>query len=95
MPSLSKRPDNDGRHYRKGRRYEQKIVKEAREDGRVAFRSAGSKSPVDVVIIDAVGRTIKLIQAKAGKSMSDGAREALERSLAYLNGTYEVEFVVK
>lgn len=83
------------KRYRKGADYERKIVKAAREDGKLAFRSAGSHSPIDVVIISNDDRTIKLIQAKAGKSMSDKAKARLRESLGYLNGTYEVMFEVK
>ena len=83
-----------GWRYRKGARYEREIVNSAREAGRLSFRSAGSHSPIDVVVIDSKKRTIELIQAKAGKSMSEKARDKLEASLRYLNGTYEVEFKV-
>ena len=80
--------------YRKGYRYERSIVNKARSNGKLAFRSAGSHSPVDVVIISSKERTIELIQAKAGKSLSISARKRLESSLSYLNGTYEVKFIV-
>lgn len=80
--------------YRKGARYERAIVNAARSNGSLAFRSAGSKSPVDVVIISHEKRTIKLIQAKAGKSMSEQARNRLGAKYKFLNGTYEVVFEV-
>lgn len=80
--------------YRKGYEHERKIVNAARQDGKLAFRSAGSHSPVDCIIIDSEGRTIELIQAKAGKSLSENARRELEHKYKYLNGTYEVKFIV-
>ena len=38
--------------YQKGADRERKIVNRAREKGHIAFRSAGSHSPIDVCIID-------------------------------------------
>jgi len=51
------------RAYIKGRAKEQKIVRDAKNDGCIALRSAGSKSPIDVVIIDYKN---KLIERSAG-----------------------------
>ena len=81
--------------YRKGADYERKIVKGAREDGKLAFRSAGSHSPIDVCVIDSKKRTITLIQAKAGKSLGASARQKLVEKYKFLNGTYEIEFKVQ
>lgn len=80
--------------YRKGAEYERKIAKEAREDGKIAFRSAGSHSPIDVCIVDHENRMIFLIQAKTGDSYSDVSKKRLEKQYAHLNGSFEVRFKV-
>ena len=49
-------------NYLKGVRKERKLVNDARAQGFLAFRSAGSHSPIDVVIIDPEHETIKLVQ---------------------------------
>jgi len=55
------------KNYQKGTRYERKLVNESREEGKIAFRSAGSHSPIDVVIIDTKNMKIWLYQCKKGK----------------------------
>ena len=52
--------------YEKGRRAEYQAKKELEADGFTVIRSAGSKSPIDLVGIDF--NIIKLIQVKAGKN---------------------------
>ena len=84
-----------GRLYKKGARYERAIVNNARRSGKLSFRSAGSKSAIDVVIIDSEKKTISLIQAKAGKALSRSIKHALEDKYRNLNGTYEVKFIVQ
>ncbi len=54
------------KNYIKGKNYEQELVRTAKKDGFLAFRSAGSHSPIDVVIIDDEAKIIWLIQAKTG-----------------------------
>ncbi len=53
--------------YERGRRYENKIVNDFKTNGCISFRSAGSHSPIDVVGIDELSKTIYLIQCKTGK----------------------------
>ena len=55
------------RKYQKGYRFENKLVNLHKGEDKIAFRSAGSHSPVDVVAIDLKTKTIKLIQAKASR----------------------------
>ena len=55
------------KNYRKGYRKERQIVNEARERGCIAFRSAGSHSPIDVCIINKKYKTIQFLQCKSGK----------------------------
>lgn len=56
------------KNYQKGRRFEQKLVREEREKGNIAGRTAGSKSPIDLFSIDVKNKKIRFVQAKKGKS---------------------------
>ena len=83
------------KQYVKGARYERKVVNEAKELGNIAFRSAGSHSPIDVITIDPTLRLIRLIQCKAGKSYSQKFKDNLEKKYEFLNGeNWEVCFEV-
>ena len=79
------------RNYINGANKERKIVNAARERGAVSFRSAGSHSPIDVIIIE--GSTIRLIQSKP-KSMSQAKKDALQAQYGHLEGDYKVTFEV-
>jgi len=81
------------KNYVKGRRKEYRIVKEEKDNDCIAFRSAGSHSPVDIVSIDGKNKIIRLIQAKPD-TMSQNAKNKLLEENKLLNGTFEVEFVV-
>jgi len=61
------------KNYVKGVRFERKLVNQARAEGLIAFRSAGSHSPIDVVIIDKFKRKIDLIQCKKAKKYNKDA----------------------
>lgn len=80
-------------NYVKGRRQEYKLVNQAKKMGCVAFRSAGSHSPIDVVAIDTAQKRISLIQAKPD-TMSENAKNKLKEENIDLNGVFEVEFLV-
>lgn len=82
------------KNYIKGVRKERKLVNDARDRGHVAFRSAGSHSPIDVCIVDYRNKVIHLIQAKPD-SMSYNQRKKLLESLAHLAGIYEVNVSVE
>ena len=90
-------PTNRNRNYKRGYEKERRIVNEARDRGCIAFRSAGSHSPIDVAIIDYNNAEIKLIQCKSTKKLKGGIepklKEKLERELGFLNGTYTVRFM--
>jgi Holliday junction resolvase len=58
--------------YKKGADFERKIVNAFRKMGCTALRSAGSHSPVDIVVIQ--DKEILLIQCKKGK-LSKPAKE--------------------
>lgn len=77
--------------YEKGKRFEQKLVREAREQGKLAFRSAGSHSPIDLAIIDPRTRQITFIQAKKGKSKMSIAEK---QDFTNNTGQYFVQFKV-
>lgn len=81
------------RNYEKGRRKEYKIVHKERDKDRLAFRSAGSHSPIDVVSIDVNSKQIYLIQSKPN-SMSENAKNKIIKKNELLNGTFNVSFVV-
>lgn len=81
-------------NYQKGARKERAIVNKARGEGKLSFRSAGSHSPIDVIIVDKLCKVIKLIQSKPN-SMSNNAKKKLLDSLSYLNGVYRVEVSVE
>lgn len=81
------------KQYIRGRRKEYKIIYSERAKGRLAFRSAGSHSPIDVVSIDYENKEIFLIQSKPD-TMSQAKRESLEEQNKKLNGTFFVKFMV-
>ena len=76
--------------YAKGVRYERQIVNNAREKGKIAFRSAGSHSPIDVCIIDKESKRIQFIQAKATKA----SQKALEKEFNSYSDEWLVIFEV-
>ena len=82
------------KQYTKGRRKEYAIVHNEKVLGRIAFRSAGSHSPVDVVFIDTQEHIIRLIQSKP----DDYAPIAILRLMKLnerLNGTFKVIFQIR
>ena len=81
-------------HYNKGVRKERKIVNAAKAEGCIAFRSAGSHSPIDVCIIDIKNRQIRFIQSK-GDSITPRQVEKLLEELIEINlFKFEVSFEV-
>ena len=80
-------------NYVKGRRKEYKIVNDAKAKGFLAFRSAGSHSPIDVVIIDLQEEEISFIQCKPD-SISEKEKNKLRENLKRLNGFFLVDFEV-
>ena len=76
--------------YRKGADYERKIVKEAREKGMIAFRSAGSHSPIDLCIIDKEHRKILFVQCKT--NLTNTMKKKIEEEFEGLKGDFEVNF---
>lgn len=76
--------------YQKGVRFERKIVNDARAEGKIAFRTAGSKSIIDVCVIDMKNRTVRFIQAKDTKN----SWKRLESDFKKLTDEYLVKFEV-
>ena len=82
------------KNYVKGRKKECKLVNMYKQAGKIAFRSAGSHGPVDVVVVDAENKKIALIQSKPD-SMSENAKKKIEEENKELNGVYKVRFFVE
>ena len=81
------------KNYVKGVRKERQIVNDARSKNLIAFRSAGSKSIIDVVIIDIKNKTIQLIQSKP-ETIHTIQKIKLENKYNYLNNNFKCNFEV-
>lgn len=81
------------RNYEKGVRKERAIVNTAKSEGHVAFRSAGSHSPIDVCIINHRDRKIQLVQAKPD-NFSKLDHDRIMQEWRILSGKYDVEFLI-
>ena len=82
------------KNYLKGVRKERREVNKARSRGLVSLRSAGSHSPIDVVVIDHYRHVIKLIQCKPD-DMSFNDKQKILNDYIFLNGRYTCEFIVR
>lgn len=80
-------------NYLNGARKERRIVNKARAEGKIAFRSAGSHSPIDLCIIDKEKKEIKFVQVKP-KKFGKKAAERLEKELGWLNHNFKCSFEV-
>ena len=82
------------KNYIKGRNKEYKIIKNLKFlNYNIAHRTAGSHSPIDVFAIDKINKKILFIQSKPD-NYSVTNTEKLETDLAWLNGFFEVKFIV-
>ncbi len=87
------------KNYLKGTRKERRIVNDARENGHIAARTAGSHSPIDCFIINKEARVITFVQSKPD-SMSELkkngemkiAAKRIHDELDFLNGQWVVIF---
>lgn len=68
--------------YKRSVKRERQLVNEARDEGLIACRSAGSHSPFDVWIIDHAKKQVRLIQVKTTK----GARTVIMRDKKVFDG---------
>lgn len=81
------------KNYVNGRRKEYKLINIAKQGGCLSFRSAGSHSPIDVVIIDKKNRQIRLIQCKPN-NISAAKKQRLLDEQKEINGIYYITFEV-
>ena len=81
-------------NYQKGARKERKLVNEARAAGLTSFRSAGSHSPIDVIVVNHRTKELWLVQCKPNNFSKSKTDKLLEDN-KHLNGTYEVKFIVQ
>ena len=80
-------------NYIKGANKERRVVNKARKAGKIAWRSAGSHSPIDVCIIDREAKTVRFIQCKP-KNFSKNKKEGLLEKYKFLNDEYLCSFQV-
>lgn len=80
-------------NYRKGYNKERNLVNNARDRGLIAFRSAGSHSPIDVCVINTETKRIYLIQCKSD-SFPDSERRRLMEKYKDLNGLFTAEYLI-
>ena len=78
-------------NYIKGVAKERQLVNYAKSQGCIAFRSAGSHSPIDVVIIDQKKAIIRFIQCKTGK-YSEKEKKRADEGFNPLRQPYQVFF---
>lgn len=81
------------KYYIQGVRKERKIMNEARAEGLISFRSAGSHSPIDVCIINRNKRVIRFIQCKPSH-YTEKQKQKLIDEMKGLENAYIVTFEV-
>lgn len=88
-------------NYQRGADAERRLVNKARKEGEIAFRSAGSHSPIDVTIINPELKRIMFIQRKAVKEpiyKKNGELRSkykeYEKYFNLLKGEFKVEFKI-
>jgi Holliday junction resolvase len=75
--------------YRKGSDKERRIVNAERRRGNLAFRSAGSHSPIDVFVLNPIAKVIYLIQSKP-RSISQNQKNKILVDIKKFEGEYKV-----
>lgn len=83
-------------NYARGRNKEYRIMRYWRGRGCLAIRSAGSHTPVDVIVINPYDKIIKLIQSKlhGQKNLSERKRNEIIAEGSKLEGDYKVLFEI-
>ena len=82
-------------NYIKGRKKEYKIVKEFKDKGYdIVQRTAGSRSPFDVIAIRKEDNRITLIQVKPN-NISERSIAKLYKESEWLDTIYRCEFIIK
>ena len=86
--------------YNKGRRKEYGIIEKLKKEGfDIVQRSKGSHSPIDVFAINKEKRIIRFVQSKRVLKermdfVDEKQKKKLEKEYDWLNGRFDVEFVV-
>ena len=80
------------KNYNKGVKLERELVNNARNDACIAFRSAGSHSPIDVCIIDPSEQLVTFVQCKTGKLAKGKLTEIERKFLELTQKDWKVEF---
>jgi len=81
------------KNYKKGAEKERRIVNKLKEEGCLAFRSAGSHSPIDVFGLNPFTKKVLLIQSKPS-NMSENMKTKILKDLLKYEGMYEVKVLV-
>lgn len=84
------------RNYIKGVKKERTLVNEARDQGKIAFRSAGSHSPIDVCVVDVINKKIEFFQCKPNNFSDLERKRIFEKceALKLLNNEFIVSFEI-
>lgn len=80
-------------NYSNGASRERRFVNRLKEEGFIAFRSAGSHSPIDVVAIHKESKMIYFIQCKP-RRMSPNAKRRLQAQYSWLDDVFHTQFKV-
>src|SRR3990167_6568293 len=91
MPWQQQNSKMSNPNYIKGVAKERRLVNYAKAKGCIAFRSAGSHSPIDVVIIDPKKALIRFIQCKTGRH-SEKEKKRADEGFNHLRQPYQVFF---
>ena len=81
------------RNYINGANKERRIVNKHRGMGHIAFRSAGSHSPIDICIINREEKKITFVQSKP-KKFSKKKAAKISEDLSWINDEFMVDFKV-
>jgi len=79
-------------NYEKGKRFENQIVRFARNKGLLALRSSRSQSPIDIVIFNLKRKKGLMIQAKKLKFVRHKPSNEVIEKFKALSGHYHIIF---
>ena len=80
------------KRYVNGRRKEYKTINELRDQGFIAFRTAGSHSPFDVIGVNEETLEIVFIQCKPSKMSEKGKQRLLDEHKALNKERFTISF---
>lgn len=81
-------------NYKKGRKKEYKICKRLELEFDIVQRTAGSRSPIDIIAIDLKLKRIKFVQSKPDSWTENQIKKLMEKHKE-LNGKFQTEFIVE